>query len=79
MVLRSACSAALSVSAARSFVFRCWSGCSATRPAEANLQRGATYKATVATAVKELAGNALDQSPTTTGNQPKTWTFTVAN
>jgi hypothetical protein len=51
----------------------------ATLNPDASLQRGATYKATVTTGAKDLAGNALDQSSTTTGNQPKSWTFTVAN
>jgi hypothetical protein len=36
------------------------------------------YKATITTGVKDLADNALDQNSTTTGNQPKTWTFTTA-
>jgi hypothetical protein len=31
----------------------------------------------VTTGVKDLAGNALDQNPTTAGNQPKPWFFTV--
>ena len=35
------------------------------------------YRAIVTTRVKDLAGNRLDQDPTTTGNQPKTWTFTT--
>jgi hypothetical protein len=41
------------------------------------LKRGVTYKAVVTTGVKDLAGNALDQNPTTAGNQPKAWFFTV--
>jgi hypothetical protein len=43
----------------------------------ANLKRGAKYKAVVTTGAEDLAGNALDQNPTTTGNQPKNWTFTT--
>jgi hypothetical protein len=35
------------------------------------------YKATVTSGVKDLASNALDQNPTTAGNQPKNWTFTT--
>jgi Bacterial Ig-like domain len=35
------------------------------------------YKATVTTGVKDQAGNALDQNPTKTGNQAKSWTFTT--
>jgi hypothetical protein len=42
-----------------------------------NLRLGATYKATFGTGTRDLAGNALDQDPTKTGNQGKTWTFTV--
>jgi Tol biopolymer transport system component len=41
-----------------------------------NLSLGRTYKATVTTGAQDLAGNALDQSPTT-GTQPKNWKFTV--
>jgi CSLREA domain-containing protein len=43
----------------------------------ANLKSGATYVATVTTGAKDEAGNALDQSNGTTGNQPKSWRFTV--
>jgi hypothetical protein len=46
---------------------------------DANLQRGATYKAVVTTGARDLAGNQLDQTPTLSGNQPKTWVFTVSN
>jgi hypothetical protein len=46
---------------------------------DANLQRGATYKAVVSTRVQDLAGNALDQDLTLSGNQPKAWFFTVRN
>ena len=37
------------------------------------------YKAVVTTGAKDLAGNALDQNTTTSGNQPKTWTFTTGS
>ena len=37
------------------------------------------YKAVVTTGAKDLAGNALDQNPTTTGNQQKAWTFTTGS
>jgi hypothetical protein len=50
----------------------------ATLNPSANLVSGATYVATVTTGAKDLAGNSLDQNPTTAGNQPKTWTFKVA-
>jgi hypothetical protein len=42
-----------------------------------SLQRGVTYKAVVTTGAKDLAGNPLDQNPTTTGLQQKAWSFTV--
>jgi hypothetical protein len=42
-----------------------------------NLSLGARYKATFGTGATDPAGNALDQDPTKTGNQGKTWTFTV--
>jgi hypothetical protein len=45
----------------------------------ANLKRGAKYKAVVTTGAKDLAGNQLDQNPTLSGNQPKQWFFTVRN
>ncbi len=45
----------------------------------ANLVRGARYKAVVTTGAKDKAGNRLDQDPTLSGNQPKTWFFTVRN
>ncbi|HEX2742574.1 MAG TPA: Ig-like domain-containing protein, partial [Rubrobacter sp.] len=41
------------------------------------LRAGATYIATVSSVATDLVGNALDQNPSLTGNQPKTWTFTV--
>ena len=54
---------------------------SATRRAtlnpSANLQSGTTYVATVTPGAKDLAGNSLDQNPTTAGNQAKTWSFKV--
>jgi hypothetical protein len=42
-----------------------------------NLSLGRKYKATIGTGATDPAGNALDQDPTKTGNQGKTWTFTV--
>jgi hypothetical protein len=45
----------------------------------ANLQRGAKYKAVVTTGVRDLAGNQLDQNLSVTGNQPKVWFFRVRN
>jgi hypothetical protein len=50
---------------------------SATLNPDTNLKLGKTYIATVTTGARDLAGNALDQDPTMTGNQPKTWSFTV--
>ena len=50
----------------------------ATLNPSVNLQSGATYIATVTTGAKDLAGNSLDQDPTTAGNQRKTWRFTVS-
>jgi hypothetical protein len=47
-------------------------GTSTTRLA-ANTQ----FRVVVTTGAKDLAGNALDQSSTTAGNQQKTWTFTT--
>ncbi len=41
------------------------------------LRPGATYTATVATAAKDSAGNALDQNPATAGDQPESWRFKV--
>ena len=49
----------------------------ATLNPNANLQAGATYVATVTTGAKDLAGNALDQNPNTSGNQAKSWQFKV--
>ena len=51
----------------------------ATLNPNANLQPGAKYKAVVSTGAMDAAGNPLDQSPTTAGNQPKSWIFTVRN
>jgi subtilisin-like proprotein convertase family protein len=45
----------------------------------ANLQRGAKYKAVVTTATKDLAGNRLDQNAALSGLQQKAWFFTVRN
>jgi hypothetical protein len=42
-----------------------------------DLKAGATYVATVTTGAKDLAGNQLDQDPSTAGNQPKSWKFKV--
>ena len=57
---------------------------SATKKATLNpnapLVGGATYKATLTTGVKDLAGNQLDQDQDpSNGNQPKAWSFTVRN
>jgi hypothetical protein len=43
----------------------------------ADLKGGTTYRAEVTTQAKDLAGNALDQDPSTPGDQPKSWTFTT--
>jgi hypothetical protein len=51
----------------------------ATLNPNANLKRGAKYKAIVTTGAQDLAGNGLDQDPTLSGNQPKQWFFTVRN
>ena len=37
------------------------------------------YKAVVTTGARDVAGNALDQNTTTSGNQPKTWTFVTGS
>ena len=37
------------------------------------------YQAIVTTGAKDLASNALDQNPTTAGNQQKVWTFTTGS
>jgi Bacterial Ig-like domain len=49
----------------------------ATLNPNVDLQAGTTYVATVTTGAKDLAGNALDQNPSTSGNQPKSWQFKV--
>jgi hypothetical protein len=41
------------------------------------LAKNTKYKVVVTTGAEDLAGNALDQNPTTVGNQQKTWTFTT--
>jgi hypothetical protein len=41
------------------------------------LQPGTKYKAVVTTGARDLAGNALDQSPRKGGKQQKAWTFTT--
>src|SRR5215218_8279572 len=41
------------------------------------LNKSTKYKAVVTTGAKDLAGNALDQDATTTGNQQKVWYFTT--
>ncbi len=46
---------------------------------DANLKRGARYKAVVGTGAQDLAGNGLDQTPSLSGGQPKQWFFTVRN
>ncbi len=47
----------------------------ATLNPSSDLRRCTLYNATVTTGVKDKAGNALDQDPNATGNQPKTWSF----
>jgi N-acetylglucosamine-6-sulfatase len=42
-----------------------------------SLRSGVTYKAVVTTGAKDAEDNPLDQDPTTTGLQQKTWLFTV--
>jgi len=41
------------------------------------LAKNTKYKATVTTGARDAAGNAFDQNPTQTGNQPKVWSFTT--
>jgi arylsulfatase A-like enzyme len=50
----------------------------ATLDPTTSLQSGVTYKAVVTTGAKDVAGNPLDQNPTTAGLQQKTWLFTVS-
>ena len=49
----------------------------ATLNPSSNLISGRTYKATVTTGAKDLAGNALDQNSTLAGNQSKSWKLKV--
>lgn len=42
-----------------------------------SLRPGATYVATITPGAADLAGNALDQSPRTAGDQAKAWSFKV--
>ena len=43
-----------------------------------HLARGTRYKGVITTGARDVAGNPLDQSPTTDGFQLKAWTFTVS-
>jgi N-acetylglucosamine-6-sulfatase len=43
------------------------------------LAKNTKYKAVVTTGVKDVAGNPLDQNPTTTGLQQMAWFFTTGN
>jgi CSLREA domain-containing protein len=49
----------------------------ATLNPKTNLKLGATYAATVTTGAKDVAGNALDQSPSLAGNQAMIWKVTI--
>ena len=49
----------------------------ATLNPSANLASGTTYVATVKTGAKDLAGNSLDQNPSLSGDQNKSWKFKV--
>jgi hypothetical protein len=51
----------------------------ATLNPDANLRRGAKYKAVVTTGAKDVAGNQLDQNSSQSGIQQKSWTFTIRN
>jgi arylsulfatase A-like enzyme len=51
----------------------------ATLDPTTSLRSGVTYKAIVSTGAKDVAGNPLDQNPTTAGLQQKAWLFTVSN
>jgi hypothetical protein len=42
------------------------------------LTKNTTYRATITTGAHDVAGNALDQDPNSTGNQPMVWTFTTS-
>jgi hypothetical protein len=46
---------------------------------DANLQRGARYKAVVTAGARDLQSNRLDQDATLSGQQQKAWFFTVRN
>ena len=43
------------------------------------LAKNTKYKVVVTTGAKDLAGNALDQKPARTGDQPKVWRFTTGS
>jgi hypothetical protein len=43
------------------------------------LAKKTKYKVTIATGMKNLAGISLDQNPSASGNQPKSWTFTTGS
>ena len=51
----------------------------ATLNPDNNLRRGATYKAVVTTAAKDMAGNRLDQNSSKAGLQKKVWFFEIDN
>jgi hypothetical protein len=51
----------------------------ATLDPNADLQPGTRYKVVVGAATRDEAGNPLDQDPNLTGNQSKSWFFTVRN
>ncbi len=53
-------------------------GLQATLNPTNSLQSGVTYKAVVTTGARDEGGNQLDQHPTRTGLQQKTWTFTTS-
>jgi hypothetical protein len=42
------------------------------------LAKNTKYQATITTGAHDLAGNALDQEPNSTGSQPIVWTFTTS-
>jgi hypothetical protein len=43
-----------------------------------HLARDTKYKGVITTGAKDVAGNPLDQQPTTAGSQQKAWSFTVS-
>jgi hypothetical protein len=49
----------------------------ATLNPNVDLKAGTTYVATVTTGARDLAGNQLDQDPSTAGTQAKSWKFKV--